>query len=272
MSRDMPRRLGGSLKIALGTGGCGARVSTQNRVATSFNESSTTGFTEWDMREYWQLRETMLLLGGIENFADNSNREHLDFRTPNGYVLLQPGINYYLGSKFLFEGKRPATASAVREYRFRYFLTDLQAHGRGWSGVQAIAQGKADRAGAGFSAAEFDGLDQLLHTEQLGFGIQVDHQWVASATAARAYFADRGSVVKDQVAIRFDFEHAADGKAVTGVGIASHLHLEKASREVRTIRIFHGGRARQHTAGAPDVYPWELGSETSGAVLATRRR
>ena len=77
-------------------------VRMQNRVATSLNESSTSGFTVWDMRGYWQAREQIRLIGGIENFGNKNFREHLDFRSPSGYVLFQPGINFYFGSEVTF--------------------------------------------------------------------------------------------------------------------------------------------------------------------------
>jgi len=77
-------------------------VSTQNRVAESLNETDTIGFTVWDMRGYWQARPGVLLLGGIENFTDNNYREHLDFRSTSGFVLFQPGVNFYFGSELTF--------------------------------------------------------------------------------------------------------------------------------------------------------------------------
>jgi hypothetical protein len=44
----------------------------------------------------------MRLVGGLENFGNKTYREHLDFRTPGGYQLLQPGISFYFGSELAF--------------------------------------------------------------------------------------------------------------------------------------------------------------------------
>lgn len=77
-------------------------VRMQNRVATSLNETPTPGFTIWDLRGYWQASDAMRLIGGLENFGNRTYREHLDFRAPNGYRLLQPGINFYFGSELAF--------------------------------------------------------------------------------------------------------------------------------------------------------------------------
>lgn len=77
-------------------------VRMQNRVATSLNETPTAGFTIWDLRGYWQAGQTMRLVGGLENFGNKTYREHLDFRTPSGYQLLQPGITFYFGSELAF--------------------------------------------------------------------------------------------------------------------------------------------------------------------------
>lgn len=77
-------------------------VRMQNRVATSLNETATPGFTIWDLRGYWQASDAMRLVGGLENFGNRTYREHLDFRNPNGYRLLQPGINFYFGSELAF--------------------------------------------------------------------------------------------------------------------------------------------------------------------------
>lgn len=39
----------------------------------------------------------MLLIAGIENFTDRQYREHLDFRSPSGIQVFQPGVNFYTG-------------------------------------------------------------------------------------------------------------------------------------------------------------------------------
>jgi len=77
-------------------------VRMQNRVATSLNETPTAGFTVWDLRSYWQATDAMRLVGGLENFGNKNFREHLDFRTPGGFQLFQPGISFYFGSELAF--------------------------------------------------------------------------------------------------------------------------------------------------------------------------
>ncbi len=74
-------------------------VDNQDRVATSLLESTTPGFTVWDIRGMYQPRDVqgLTLVAGLENFTDKAYREHLDFRSPNGLQVLQPGINAYVG-------------------------------------------------------------------------------------------------------------------------------------------------------------------------------
>ena len=52
----------------------------QDRVATSLMELPSAGFTVWDLRAYWQPRDRLLLVAGIENFTNLDYREHLDHR------------------------------------------------------------------------------------------------------------------------------------------------------------------------------------------------
>ena len=78
-------------------------VDDQSRVATSLGERPTGGFTTFDLRGFWQVRERFSLIGGVENLFDRNYREHLDFRSRpggfnNGLTMLQPGISFYLGS------------------------------------------------------------------------------------------------------------------------------------------------------------------------------
>ncbi len=75
-------------------------VDNQDRVATSLLESATPGFTVWDLRSNYQPSrwEGLTLVAGVENFTDKAFREHLDFRSPNGIQILQPGINAYFGT------------------------------------------------------------------------------------------------------------------------------------------------------------------------------
>ena len=79
-------------------------VDNQDRIATSLGETETPGFTIWDVRGYWQVREHLLLVGGIENFTDKQYREYLDFRSQdaNALAIAQPGINFYLGTELAY--------------------------------------------------------------------------------------------------------------------------------------------------------------------------
>jgi iron complex outermembrane receptor protein len=72
-------------------------VAAQDRVATSLLESPTAGFTTYDLRGRWRATDQLLLLAGVENLADKQYREHLDFRSPSGISVFQPGISFYSG-------------------------------------------------------------------------------------------------------------------------------------------------------------------------------
>lgn len=77
-------------------------VAAQDRVATSLLEAPSTGFTVWDVRGYWRATQRMLLVAGVENFTDKNYREHLDFRSPGGVSVFQPGINVYSGAELVY--------------------------------------------------------------------------------------------------------------------------------------------------------------------------
>lgn len=42
---------------------------------------------------------TLRTAHGVEIFADKNFRKHLDFRSPNGFRVFQPGVNFYFGSE-----------------------------------------------------------------------------------------------------------------------------------------------------------------------------
>lgn len=75
-------------------------VDNQDRVATSLLESTTPGFTVYDLRG--NLRPSrfdhVLLVAGIENLTDKRYQEHLDFRSQDGPPVLQSGFNFYFGT------------------------------------------------------------------------------------------------------------------------------------------------------------------------------
>lgn len=77
-------------------------VARQDRVATSLLETPTPGFTIWDLRGYWRPADAVLLIAGIENFTDRQYREHLDFRSPSGIQVFQPGVNFYTGCEVTY--------------------------------------------------------------------------------------------------------------------------------------------------------------------------
>lgn len=79
-------------------------VDNQDRVAASLFESPTPGFTVFDVRGTYQPSQFdgMTLVAGIENFTDKQYREHLDFRSPAGTQVFQPGANFYFGADLLY--------------------------------------------------------------------------------------------------------------------------------------------------------------------------
>lgn len=77
-------------------------VAGQDRIAVSLDETSTAGFTVWDLRGYWQPRKSLLLIGGIENFTNLNYLEHLDYRSPDGISMFQPGINGYVAAELKY--------------------------------------------------------------------------------------------------------------------------------------------------------------------------
>lgn len=75
-------------------------VAAQRRIAASLLEVPSAGFTVWDLRGYWRIKEHLLALGGIENFTDKNYREHLNFTSQNGLIqVFQPGLNAYVGAR-----------------------------------------------------------------------------------------------------------------------------------------------------------------------------
>ena len=77
-------------------------VDQQRRVASSLLEQPTPGFSVWDLRTYWRPKERLLIVAGVENFTDRQYQEHLDFRSPSGLSVYQPGINFYCGSELRY--------------------------------------------------------------------------------------------------------------------------------------------------------------------------
>ena len=72
-------------------------VATQDLFAQSLGEERTGGFVVHYVRAYWQARDNLLLLAGVENIGNLQYREFLDLHTGNG--VYQPGVNFYFGMK-----------------------------------------------------------------------------------------------------------------------------------------------------------------------------
>jgi iron complex outermembrane recepter protein len=79
-------------------------VNAQKRVATSLLESTTAGFSTWDLRSVFRpaINDRLVIASGVENIFDRQYREHFDFRTPSGLSVFQPGTNFYLSSSLTY--------------------------------------------------------------------------------------------------------------------------------------------------------------------------
>ncbi len=70
-------------------------VDSQNRVAQSLLESSSSGFTTFDLNAFYRHRDNLTFWFGAYNFTDRHYREHLDFRSPSGSSMYQPGATFF---------------------------------------------------------------------------------------------------------------------------------------------------------------------------------
>jgi outer membrane receptor protein involved in Fe transport len=79
-------------------------VDNQDLVALSLLETPTPGFTTYDLRSFWRPQRDLTFVAGVENFTDKNYREHLDYNPSNPLALgtLQPGINAYLGTEWIY--------------------------------------------------------------------------------------------------------------------------------------------------------------------------
>ena len=78
-------------------------VDEQNRVAASLLESTTPGFATGDIRTFWNPNDNLRLTAGVENFANTTYREHLNFRSTNGMQQVrQPGVNFYFSGELVY--------------------------------------------------------------------------------------------------------------------------------------------------------------------------
>ncbi len=79
-------------------------VNGQKRVASSLLESTTSGFSTWDLRSVFRpaILDRLVIATGVENIFNRQYREHFDFRTPSGLSVFQPGANFYLSSSLTY--------------------------------------------------------------------------------------------------------------------------------------------------------------------------
>ncbi|MBP86693.1 MAG: hypothetical protein CMJ64_08255 [Planctomycetaceae bacterium] len=75
-------------------------VNDQYRIARTLSEIATPGFTIWNIRGFWQARENLTVIAGVENLGDKFYREHLDFRSGRG--VFQPGVNFYVSTEMVY--------------------------------------------------------------------------------------------------------------------------------------------------------------------------
>ena len=71
-------------------------VDDQRRVAHSLLESSSPGFTVFNMSGYYRHKENVTFWAGAHNFTNRHYREHLDFRSPSGTSVYQPGSSFFV--------------------------------------------------------------------------------------------------------------------------------------------------------------------------------
>jgi iron complex outermembrane receptor protein len=77
-------------------------VDDQDRVAASLLEQPTPGFTVWDLRGVWRCSDGLRAVAGIENLFDRNYQDHLDYRSPLGVTVLEPGRNMYVGTEVTY--------------------------------------------------------------------------------------------------------------------------------------------------------------------------
>ena len=75
-------------------------VARQDKIAATLAEQATPGFAVWDVRHFWQVNDSLTMVGGIENFTDVFYFEHLDYRA--GLGVFRPGISPYIGAEVTY--------------------------------------------------------------------------------------------------------------------------------------------------------------------------
>jgi len=70
----------------------------QDRIATSYGETETPGFTVVDAKVSWHVKSFITATGGVQNLFDTAYYEHLSrsVRSATARPIYSPGRNYYL--------------------------------------------------------------------------------------------------------------------------------------------------------------------------------
>ena len=77
-------------------------VDAQTRVAASLLESATPGFTTFNANGFWRYSDDLTFSFGAHNFTNTHYREHLDFRSPSGSSVFQPGAAFFFASELTY--------------------------------------------------------------------------------------------------------------------------------------------------------------------------
>ena len=77
-------------------------VDGQTRVAASLLESATPGFSTFNANGFWRYSDDLTFWFGAHNFTNTHYREHLDFRSPSGSSVFQPGAAFFFASELTY--------------------------------------------------------------------------------------------------------------------------------------------------------------------------
>jgi len=77
-------------------------VAGQQNAATSLEQVTSEGFTVFNIRSYWQVRDNLLLTAGIDNVGNRNYQEAFDLRDGVFGGVYQPGFNFYIGFRWTY--------------------------------------------------------------------------------------------------------------------------------------------------------------------------
>ena len=77
-------------------------VDAQTRVASSLGETQTDGFATWNASGFWRKSDALTFWFGARNFTNTHYREHLDFRSPSGTSVYQPGASFFAATELTY--------------------------------------------------------------------------------------------------------------------------------------------------------------------------